>query len=68
MRRKWQDDHEIVDFMRVAKPKYIVYSPEGRLGPALKLDLQESSQERRGLRLERLFSTKHYIIYELETE
>ncbi len=62
---RWQNDSEILTYMKVDKPRFVVYSPDGRLARLLNLTPQDSVQVRQQLRFALRLATLHYQIYEL---
>lgn len=62
---KWKTDDEMMQFISYYKPKYLLYSPYGKLKSLLHLDSAQKIQKEKGLSFQLLYKTKNYQIYQI---
>jgi hypothetical protein len=65
LRTKWYNYEEIPEYMNVNQPKYLVFSPEGRIRGVLELNPRDSVQSVLDMTFTRMLQTRHYIIYRI---
>lgn len=65
VKMRWENDDELMRFIQRHKPKYLLYSPYGKVKRLFNLNPANSIQKEKGLVFQLLFKTKNYQIYQL---
>ena len=65
VKMRWENDDGLMQFIQRHRPKYLLYSPYGKIKRLFSLNPANSIQKEKGLVFQLLFKTKNYHIYRL---